>query len=263
MSLDYPGLLRDLKHETDRLVENLGRLTSGDWDLATPAAGWSVKDQITHLAFFDDATLLALRNPYEFRVQADAHIADGMDFPDRLAAQYRSLSAETVLNWFTDSRHELLDAYAGDEPKRRLPWYGPEMSMASSATARLMETWAHAQDIYDALGLEHPLNPGLRSIAHLGVVTFGFSHKLHGREIPSEPVHIALDAPGGGQWTWGPHGAANRVSGPAESFVLVVTQRRHWTETDLVVEGPVAQSWLELAQAFAGAPSRRQPQGTP
>ncbi len=83
MSLDYPGLLRDLKHETDRLVENLGRLTSGDWDLATPpAAGWSVKDQITHLAFFDDATLLALRNPpYEFRVQADAHIADGMDFP--------------------------------------------------------------------------------------------------------------------------------------------------------------------------------------
>lgn len=149
MSLDYPpGLLRDLKHETDRLVENLGRLTSGDWDLATPpAAGWSVKDQITHLAFFDDATLLALRNPpYEFRVQADAHIADGMDFPpDRLAAQYRSLSAETVLNWFTDSRHELLDAYAGDEPKRRLPWYGPEMSMASSATARLMETWAHAR----------------------------------------------------------------------------------------------------------------------
>lgn len=263
MSLDYPGLLDALSQESDHLSGALRGLTKRQWELATPAAGWTVKDQATHLAFFDDATLLALKRPDEFRTQADTLIAGGMDFPDRLAAQYRVLSDESVLHWVNDSRRALLEAYAGDDPTRRLPWYGPEMSVASSATARLMETWAHGQDIYDALGVAHPPSPGLRSIAHLGVATFGFAHRLHGLEIPAEPVRVELTAPDGDTWTWGPPEAADRVHGPAEAFVLAVTQRRHWTETELIADGPVARGWLEVAQAFAGAPSRRIPKATP
>jgi uncharacterized protein (TIGR03084 family) len=259
VSLDYPGLLDELRHETELLVRHLGPLSRAQWDLPTPAVGWSIKDQITHLAFFDDATMLAVNRPDDFRVQADAHIAGGMDFPDRIAAQHRVLTAETVLNWFTDSRHELHATFAAEEPKRRLPWYGPHMSVASSVTARLMETWAHGQDVYDTLGVTHPPSPGLRSIAHLGVATFAFSHRLHGLELPDEPVQVELDAPDGELWTWGPAKGINRVTGPAEEFVLVVTQRRHWSETDLVAEGPVARSWLEVAQVFAGAASRRRP----
>jgi uncharacterized protein (TIGR03084 family) len=164
-----------------------------------------------------------------------------------------------MLNWLVDSRAELLDVLSKRDAKDRMPWFGPDMSAASAATARLMETWAHGQDVYDALGVEHPESPGLRSIAHLGVATFAFSHRLHGVEIPTGDVHVALDAPNGDLWTWGPHDSTDTVKGPAQDFVQVVTQRRHWTETDLVAEGPIARRWLDFAQAFAGAPSRRAP----
>ncbi|CAN5816615.1 TIGR03084 family metal-binding protein [soil metagenome] len=257
MALDYAGLLADVRTETDWLLEVLEPLARSSWHLPTPALGWSIKDQVSHLAFFDDSSLSALTDPATFRVDADALMTAGMDFPDRIALRYRDSDPDTLLTWFADSRRRLLDALATDDPKRRLPWFGPDMSVASCATARLMETWAHGQDIYDALGAVHPPSPGLRSIAHLGVATFGFAHTLNGLDVPKSPVHVELLSPTGELWAWGPAEADNQVTGPAEDFVLAVTQRRQWTETALEVEGPVATAWLDIAQAYAGAPSRR------
>lgn len=257
MGLDYPGLLTDLRHESDCLIACLDALSAEQWSMPTPAAGWSIGDQISHLAFFDDTARLAMTDPERFRREADGLIADGMDFPDRIAAEYRSTAPAEILAWFIKARNELLACFEGDEARRRLPWFGPDMSVASSATARLMETWAHGQDVYDTLGLPHPASPGLRSIAHLGVATFAFAHSLNGVDVPEEPVHVALRSPEGEVWTWGPPDAADQITGSAEDFVLTVTQRRHWTETALVVEGPVAQGWLDIAQVFAGAPSQR------
>jgi uncharacterized protein (TIGR03084 family) len=259
MGLDYPGLLADLQHESDRLIEHLNGLAYEQWGLATPAAGWSIQDQVSHLAFFDDAAALAMTAPDEFRALADALTAGGMDFPDRIAMQHRILTTEAMLGWFTDARRNLQAEFAGEEPRRRLPWFGPDMSVASSATARLMETWAHGHDIYEALGVEHRPSPGLRNVAHLGVTTFGFSHMINGLEVPGDPVRIELVSPDGDSWTWGPEDAANRVSGPALDFALTVTQRRHWTQTALEAQGTVASRWLDIAQAFAGAPTQRAP----
>jgi uncharacterized protein (TIGR03084 family) len=257
--LDFTQLLADVRQESDSLLECLGRLHGADWDLPTPAQGWSIRDQVSHLAFFDDMAHLALTNRGEFRAEADRLIAGGVDFPDRIAAQYRPLATESLVGWFADSRAELLTGFAGQDPKRRVPWFGPDMSVASSATARLMETWAHGQDIYDAVGVAHPDSPGLRSIAHLGVATFAFAHTLNGREVPTEPVRIELHTATGEVWTWGPEGADNHLRGPAEDFVLAVTQRRHWTDTALCADGDVATAWLDIAQAFAGAPSAPHP----
>lgn len=257
MGLDYPGLLADLRTESTNLVATLRGLSEDQWTLPTPAAGWSINDQVSHLAFFDDATRLALTDPIAFRVQADQLISGGMDFPDRVAAQYRTLAPEQQLEWFITAREQLLASFEGDDPKRRLPWFGPDMSVASSATARLMETWAHGQDVYDAIGTPHPYSPGLRSIAHLGVATFAFAHNLNGLAVPDEPIRVTLRSPDGDEWTWGQEDSPNQVHGAAEDFVLTVTQRRHWTETELTAEGPVTQGWLDIAQAFAGAPSRR------
>lgn len=257
MALDYPGLLADLRYESDRLVEHLKELTPQQWDLPTPAPGWSIKDQVSHLAFFDDSAYQALTSPDEFRTAAADLMAGGMDFPDRIAAQHRVLSPDTLLEWFVDSRRQLSIGFAGQDPKRRLPWFGPDMSVASSATARLMETWAHGQDVYDTLGVDHPVSPGLRSIAHLGVATFSFAHSLNGLAVPAEPVRVELRSPADDLWLWGPADATQRVTGQAMDFVLTVTQRRHWSETGLCAEGDVARGWLDIAQAFAGAPSRR------
>lgn len=259
MNLDaYRQLLADLRLESDRLIAAVRELSAEQWRLDTPSPGWTIHDQVTHLAYFDDATTMALDRPAVFRSYADELMQGGMDFPDRIAQEYRALPCENVLGWLTTSRAELLDVLAAQDPKVRLPWFGPDMSAASSATARLMETWAHGQDVYDALGVAHPECPGLRSIAHLGVATFAFTHRLHGSEIPTEAVHVALDAPDGDLWTWGPLDSSNTVTGPAEDFVLVATQRRHWSETALVAHGDIARNWLEIAQAFAGAPSQRQ-----
>jgi uncharacterized protein (TIGR03084 family) len=254
---DYASLLADLRHESDQLAEHLDGLAYEQWGLATPAQGWSIHDQVSHLAFFDDAGRLALTQPQEFRALAERLMADGMDFPDRIAAHHRILAPDALLDWFTAARRDLLAGFTGEDPRRRLPWFGPDMSVASSATARLMETWAHGHDIYDALGVEHPPSPGLRSVAHLGVTTFDVSHILHGLEVPDEPVRVELHSPDGQSWVWGPADAVNRVTGPALDFVLTTTQRRHWTHTALVATGPVASRWLDITQAFAGAPTRR------
>lgn len=259
MGLDYGGLVAELRSESELLSDRLQELSFEDWGRVTPAEGWSIQDQVSHLAFFDDATKLALIEPDNFTPMADKLIADGMDFPDRIAAQLRILAPEALLQWFVAARRDLLAAFAADDPKRRVPWFGPEMSVASSATARLMETWAHGHDIYEALGVQHPVSPGLRSIAHLGVSTFAFSHRLNGLAVPSEPVGVELHSPEGETWTWGPQDAANRIVGAAQDFVLTVTQRKHWTETGLAVDGAVATGWMEVAQAFAGAASKRKP----
>ena len=248
MAVDYSRLLDDLDTESSRLSELLRGLTPDQWELATPAAGWAVRDQVSHLAFFDDAARTAMEDPQRFRTEADALIAGGMDFPDRIAERLRTMSPEALVDWFVRARAALLGRLREADPRARMPWYGPDMSVASSATARLMETWAHGRDIYDALGLPHESSPGLRGIAHLGVSTFAFAHRLNGLPVPESPVRVELQAPDDAEvpWTWGPADAADSVTGPAEDFVLVVT-------------GPVARTWMRIAQVFAGAPGPGRP----
>jgi uncharacterized protein (TIGR03084 family) len=65
-------------------------------------------------------------------------------------------------------------------------------------------------------------------------------------------VRVELAAPSGAVWAWGDADSSERITGPAEDFCLVVTQRRHVDDTALVVEGTVAREWMEIAQAFAG-----------
>jgi uncharacterized protein (TIGR03084 family) len=258
MAVDFPRLLADLRAETDALLACLAGLRADQWDQPTPAAGWAIRDQVSHLAFFDDVAHLALIDAVAFRAEAERLSGGGMDFPDRVAEQHRAMTPPDLTKWFTSSRARLLAAFASEDPRRRLPWFGPDMSVASSATARLMETWAHGQDVYDTVGVAHPESTGLRSIAHLGVSTFGFAHRLNGLEIPDDPIRVELRGPDSDEiWCWGPAYAHNRVVGRAEDFVLVVTQRRHAGDTALVIQGDVASAWMDIAQAFAGAPGRR------
>jgi uncharacterized protein (TIGR03084 family) len=61
-------------------------------------------------------------------------------------------------------------------------------------------------------------------------------------------------------WTYGPQEAAQRVTGPALDFCLLVTQRANRADLALRAQGPDADRWLDIAQAFAGPPGAgRQP----
>jgi uncharacterized protein (TIGR03084 family) len=252
MAIDMAALLADLDAESADLDGALAPLDETEWRTPTPAAGWCIADQVSHLAYFDGAALAAAVEPDRFRREAAELTAGAADFPDRIAATYSAVDGTELLAWFRLARREFLDGFATIEPSRRLPWYGPDMSAASSVTARLMETWAHGQDVADALGRVRPATNRLRNIAHLGVATIGFSHALNGRPAPTEPIRVELIGPDGDPWAWGPAGATNVVRAPALDFCLVVTQRRHRDDTALTTTGPIAEQWISIAQAFAG-----------
>ena len=253
MPADLSALTADLAAESTSLEEILRPLPTPEWQLPTPAPGWTIADQVSHLAYFDETTLLSIRDPERFRREAAALAGRGDDFPDQIAAEYRGLDAGELLHWFRGARQALLDGYADADPAARLPWYGLEMGPASSITARLMETWAHGQDIADALGIERPATSRLRHIAHLGIRSLPYSYAVNGVTQPDARIRVELAAPDGGEWTWGPAEAGDRVSGTALDFCLVVTQRRHLSDTGLVVTGETARQWIGIAQAFAGA----------
>jgi uncharacterized protein (TIGR03084 family) len=252
VAADLAALVDDLVAETAVLHAALDGLRPEQWSLATPAAGWSVGDHVSHLAYFDVTTLQSILDPEQFRLDAAALRAGGDDFSDRIAAEYRSLRGEAVLAWFQTARAALVDGYRAVDPGRRLPWYGPDMTPASSVTARLMETWAHGQDIVDALGTSLVATVRLRHVADLGIRAMPYSYAINDLPLPTDSIMVELTAPDGAAWSWGSADAFNRVEGNALDFCRVVTQRRHPDDTGLVVIGPVAQQWISIAQAFAG-----------
>ena len=251
-------LRKDLTAEQADLVRTADRLSDTDWARPTPAEGWTVRDQIAHLAYYDGAAALAMTDPVGFEAEVEAAFGSGGDFGSYEARTLRhDLDGPATLALWQAQSAVLHAALAVIDPAYRVPWYGPPMSVASMCTARLMETWAHGQDVVDALGVTRAPTARLRHIAHIGVRTRGFSFTVRGAEPPAGDVAVHLDGPNGETWAWGPadvEAASDAVTGSALDFCLVVTQRRHLADTSLAIRGPVAEAWMGVAQAFAGPP---------
>jgi uncharacterized protein (TIGR03084 family) len=253
MASRHEQVVSDLRDESADLLTLVSPLTDADWARPTPAVGWSVQDQVNHLAWFDEAATLAVTDPAEFAAGAAGLTGD---FPDLLVSRQRGMAPAATLSWFRTARAGFLAVAAGSEGTLRLPWYGTTMSLTSSVTARLMETWAHGQDVADALGRTRVPTARLRHVCHLGVATRAHSFRLRGLPVPAADVAVELSGPDGALWTWGSAADGQHVRGPALDFCLVVTQRRHLADTALRCDGDVARSWLSIAQAYAGLPGR-------
>ncbi|ADP81288.1 TIGR03084 family metal-binding protein [Pseudofrankia inefficax] len=255
MAVDAAVLVADVAAEAADLATLLRPLDENGWRTPTPAKGWDILDQIAHLAFWDEVATLAATDAEGFAVERQALVSLGDDFADVVAARFRDRTGAEVFGWFLQARRELLAALVAVPDGTKLPWFGPPMSAASSLTARLMETWAHGQDVADALGASRIPTRRLRHIARLGVATIAWSFAVHGRPAPTAPFRVELSAPDGGLWAWGPPDAANVVRGPARDFCLLVTQRRHRSALALTTTGTEAATFLEVAQIFAGPPA--------
>ena len=251
---DVSTVRADLIAEQEALDAVLAGLDDAAWAQMTPSPGWAVADQIAHLSYFDRAAATAVTDPDAFAVMRDALFASGAGDQFTLEPA-RSLTPELLLAHWRAGRQALADAAAGLADDTRVEWYGPSMGAKSFLTARLMECWAHGQDVVDAVGADRPATDRLRHIAQLGVITRGWSYRNRGMTPPEAEVAVRLDAPSGESWSWGPEAAADSIDGPAEDFCLVVTQRRNVADTALVVRGAAARDWLAQAQAFAGPAS--------
>ncbi|MFI6940521.1 TIGR03084 family metal-binding protein [Streptomyces sp. NPDC050418] len=262
MSEVVRAVLDDLAQESSELDGIVGELGEAAWRLATPAEGWTVAHQIAHLAWTDRAALLAVTDPEGFGAEVEKALEAPDTFVDEAAEDGARLAPAELLAGWRGGRERLLDALRAAPGGVKFPWFGPPMSVASMATGRLMETWAHGQDVADALGVHRAPTERLRHVVRIGVRARDFSFLVHGQDAPGEEFRIELRAPSGELWTFGPEDAAQRVSGDAYDFCRLVTQRAHRDDVDVRAQGPDADRWLDLAQAFAGPPGKgRAPEG--
>lgn len=248
----------DLLDEQDDLDAIVAPLAPEQWELPTPSPGWSIRDQIGHLAYFDRAAAAAIVDVERFGVMRDqliGHLADPEGADAATLSDARSMSPAALLDHWRVGRLELADAASTLTDDTRIDWYGPSMGAKSFLTARLMEAWAHGQDIADTLGVERTPTDRLRHIAQLGYITRGWTYANRGLEMPDGEVRVELAAPSGGRWDWGPDDADSTVRGSALDFCLVTSQRRNVADTGLIVNGHAARDWLDKAQLFAGPPS--------
>ncbi|SOD72621.1 uncharacterized protein (TIGR03084 family) [Jatrophihabitans sp. GAS493] len=248
---DLPGIVGDLINEgteLDAIVD-----AAPDWSVFTPAEGWTISHQIAHLAWTDQKSLLATTDRDAFARDLQAAIPHAATYVDDAAAAGAQRPRGELLTQWRTGRAALADRLLSCDPTVKLPWYGPPMSPTSMATARIMETWAHGQDIADALGISRTPTARLRNIAHLGVRTRDFAYLVNDRTPPTAPFRVELIAPDGHLWSWGPDDSSDRISGSALDFCLLVTQRRHRDDLGIVATGEAA-NWLPIAQAFAGQP---------
>lgn len=257
-------LADDLRAEGDELRGLLAAFTEDDWRRPTPFKGWTPETVLRHLTFGDWLNMLSIGEPERFAAVMERRRADraaGRTLPEGAYLDSGpGQGAQLLAVWHT-RLHRLCDLLASSDPRARIKWVGPDMSIRSAATARLMETWAHGQDVYDMLRAPRTPTDRLRHIAVLGVNTFAWSFRNRGLEPPGPPPFVRLAAPSGAEWTWNEPDPANSVEGPALDFCHVVTQGRNIAEVGLAVTGETAVHWMAIAQCFAGPPQDPPPPG--
>ncbi|HJP16025.1 MAG TPA: TIGR03084 family metal-binding protein [Acidimicrobiales bacterium] len=254
--MDIAGIASDLRDEQLALDEVVAELDDNSWNLDTPSPRWSVADQIAHLTYFDYTAAIAISDPDLFKELVNDLISNATGNSDSVdeftLGKYRKLSPVELLKEWRSERQHLAEASESLENDTRVAWYGPSMGARSFLTARLMEVWAHGQNIVDAVDAYRAPTERLRHIAQLGFITRKWTYINRGLEVPSDDVIVNLTSPSGDLWSWGPENGDSSIEGSAEDFCLVVTQRRHLDDTSLVLQGDSARDWLTKAQVFAG-----------
>ncbi|MFD9412834.1 TIGR03084 family metal-binding protein [Streptomyces sp. NPDC059989] len=250
---DVAAVFVDLREEGRELDSLVAELSEPDWARPTPAPRWSVAHQIAHLHWTDRAALLSLTDTAGFAGMVEEALKAPDSFVDEGAEQGAKLPPAELLARWRAGRAALDEALAAASPDTRFPWYGPPMKAASMASARLMETWAHGQDVADALGVRRTPTARLRHVARIGVRARDYAYAVRGLPVPEGEFRVELTAPDGSErWEYGPPEAPQRITGPALDFCLLVTQRAHRADLALTATGPDADRWLDIAQAFAG-----------
>ncbi len=255
----------DFQAESDELLALVEGLEESDWERQTQFKSWTANDVIAHLHIFNYAADLALRDSDAFGdLMRQLAAARNRGIP-HLAFTHAWLGGtrnrDLIVRW-RDYYREMTGRFAIADPKRRVPWAGPTMSVRSSITARLMETWAHGHAVYDLLGKTRSETDRIKNIAVLGINTFSWTFANRRMQIPSDRPYVRLTAPSGALWEWGHVDRTNCVEGSAIEFCQVVTQVRNVADTALKVVGPDATAWMSIAQCFAGQPEDPPPPGT-
>ena len=251
----------DLDAEGDQLWRPSCGLDDDGWATPTPAAGLDLATQVAHLLWTDEVAVLAAHRRRRGqggvgRRRRWQAIAD----PDRLRRRRRlrgrraaprrrcSPAGAPAASALADALRELprrARRCRGSARRcRRRRWrprgsWRPGRTRSTSTTRSAIDARAHRPD--PARRPPRRPHPQLRL-------------RRARLEPPAEEFRVELTAPSGEIWAWGPEDAAQRVTGSAYDFCLLVTQRIHRDDTDLVRGRRRRRAVADIAQAFAGPP---------
>lgn len=248
----------DFREECDALYMLLEPLSEADYEKKTLFKDWTVNNVVGHLHMWNwaaDATLREPENFQRFFEELIGAFSEGIAMIDFEEKWRKGLKGRVLLTAWRETYLKMAEHYEAADPKQRVKWAGPDMSVRSKVTARLMETWAHGQELYDLLGVVREDKDRIKNIAQLGVNTFGWTFINRQMEVPDVKPYVKLTAPSGEIWGWNDANAENRVEGKATEFCQVVAQTRNIADTSLIVVGDVAAQWMSMAQCFAGPPN--------
>lgn len=253
------------REESDTLDAVVGDLDEPLLLAQTQFKQWTVADILGHLYIWNDAAALTLADSTAFAAFFE-RVAASMQGRGGLRAFESGLLAGKTPTEIRDAWQQSVGAlcqiYDHADPKHRVQWGGPDMSVRSCISARLMETWAHGQAIFDLAGIERVDTDRLRSIVMLGINTFAFNFRINGLDVPASMPAVRLAAPSGATWAFGDVDSGESITGNASEFCQVVTQVRNIADTALVVHGHTATQWMAIAQCFAGPPNPPPAPGT-
>jgi len=257
-------ILSDLVAEEQHLDQFLQGLNDREWKRATPAAGWTIQDQVSHLAHVESLAAEVLEQGKK-RIVAEK-VTDIDEWTAVGVAIGRPQRHQEVIEWWRHGRADVVDALSRMSAAERVPWLYGDMSARSFATMRLMETWAHGLDIKMAiLGRilpipedeleeeeEDPLadTSRLRHIAAFGQKSLVFSYKQVDETYPKQGVRVEVMGPRYQAWRFGPEDTDQVIRGMAGDWCRVVVQRQDPDDTGLKAVGEHAERALEIARAY-------------
>ncbi len=241
----------DLKEEGEDLRRYLKTLDSASWSRRTPFNNWSVNQVVQHLHGTDRAAVRSIKDPEGFRQNLSEQ---GMLTNVSSAADEQRPEGRELFEQWWSYFEELCALLEDTDPSQRVPWFGPDMGVRMFATARQMETWSHAQDIYDLFQFKRTNTDRIKNVAVIGVRTFGWTFANRQMAVPKDIPFVKLEAPSGDLWEWNEPNDNNYVEGKAVEFCHVVTQGRNIADVHLTVVGRTAELWMSIAQCFAGGP---------
>lgn len=246
----------DFLAESEALNAAFDGVSGDQWNTATQFKGWTLNDVLVHLHYWNQMADMSLKEPDAFMARMGALFAKAKTDGLRAAEnEVITLRGDELRTAWQELYRDIGARWVDLDPKHRVKWAGPDMSVRSSITARQMETWAHGQEVFDILGLQREEQDRVKNIVVLGVNTFGWAYKVNGRDVPAQMPRLELTAPSGAVWEFGEQGD-NTITGSAVEFAQVSAQTRNIGDTDLKVDGPVATEWMSIAQCFAGGPEQ-------
>jgi len=243
----------DFRAESAALHSLLRITDSARFEEPTQFKDWTITTVLQHLHFWNVMASYQIKDEGELTATLDQIKSFDGGMRAFEAAHFQGLPGNVMLDIWWEGVNETADLFGITDPKKRLKWAGPDMSARSSITARLMETWAHGQEVYDHLGAMRENTNRIRNIVVLGVNTFEWTYKVRGEVPPGPMPYLKLTAPVDATWRYGEESETSRIEGNAAEFCQVVTQTRNIADTSLRLTGEVAKDWMSKAQCFAGA----------